>query len=449
MAPAPPRSLLPRVVGGVGAFLAFDAAIRAAMSVTGLTAYMPTQIGSMLGAFAGLSGASLAAPAAAGTLYASLMPALGWVTRWLPVFLVPVQVMLPTISLPGGAADVATLLAFLTGGWLGTLVISARLSRAMLGALPNTLAAASVGPGMVQAPLRAGVPLAWLLLAAVLAPIGLGGLEVGEDSPRIARSGCLAALGAASYALGLLRGFPGHISMLLCGASTIGGAAAFAAARGETYSAVVRRDYLTRDQSALGSGDLALGFLGPALVATGVQMFQYRARIQAFGPVLLGTCAVMSLVNILSTVALAPMLGISPDMTLAATVRCVTIPMALPTYAMLCEADGREGNIAFVALCAGLTGFLGFAASRMVLSSALCGSLEAAFPRGVATGAAAHVLGAATFASIEPEAFAWAMLGMAASGVFSSAWICSCPPVRDFVVQLACRKAGDRGEGAG
>lgn len=75
--------------------------------------------------------------------------------------------------------------------------------------------------------------------------------------------------------------------------------------------------------------------------------------LQAFAPVLLGTCAVMSLANILGTVALAPLLGISPDMALAATMRCVTIPMALPTYAVLCEASGGENNVAFVALCAG------------------------------------------------------------------------------------------------
>ena len=33
--------------------------------------------------------------------------------------------------------------------------------------------------------------------------------------------------------------------------------------------------------------------------------------------------------------------------------RCVTIPMALPTYARLCEESGAENNVALVALCAG------------------------------------------------------------------------------------------------
>merc|ERR1711948_150969 len=117
----------------------------------------------------------------------------------------------------------------------------------------------------------------------------------------------------------------------------------------------------------------------------------------------------------------------------------VTVPMALPTYARLCEASCSEGNVAFVALCAGVSGFAGFGLSRWVLSGPLCGriSISEAFPRGVATGVAAHVLGAATFAAVEPEAFAWGMLGMAAAGVFSSAWICSCPPVRDTVLALA------------
>ena len=33
--------------------------------------------------------------------------------------------------------------------------------------------------------------------------------------------------------------------------------------------------------------------------------------------------------------------------------RCVTIPMALPTYDRLCQASGAENNVALVALCAG------------------------------------------------------------------------------------------------
>ena len=36
-----------------------------------------------------------------------------------------------------------------------------------------------------------------------------------------------------------------------------------------------------------------------------------------------------------------------------AVARCVTIPMALPTYARLCEESGAENNVALVALCAG------------------------------------------------------------------------------------------------
>eukprot|EP00932_Pfiesteria_piscicida_P002169 SRR837773.12107.p2 GENE.SRR837773.12107~~SRR837773.12107.p2 ORF type:complete len:146 (-),score=44.70 SRR837773.12107:70-456(-) len=117
--------------------------------------------------------------------------------------------------------------------------------------------------------------------------------------------------------------------------------------------------------------------------------------------------------------------------------------MAVPTYGRLCEYSGTDNNVAYVALCAGVSGFLGFGFSRLVLASPLAGcvAVEQAIPRGVATGAAAHVLGAATFAAVEPEAFVWGMLGMAASGVMSSVWICSCPPVCDLVVRLAQRRA--------
>mmetsp|Transcript_3945 Transcript_3945/g.10180 ORF Transcript_3945/g.10180 Transcript_3945/m.10180 type:complete len:91 (-) Transcript_3945:27-299(-) len=59
--------------------------------------------------------------------------------------------------------------------------------------------------------------------------------------------------------------------------------------------------------------------------------------------------------------------------------------------------------------------------------------------RGIATGAAAHALGSACFAAVEPEAFVWGMLAMATSGVASAAWVCACPPVRDLVIWLARR----------
>merc|ERR1719384_763196 len=118
-----------------------------------------------------------------------------------------------------------------------------------------------------------------------------------------------------------------------------------ASVHNETYTTVVRRDYLTQQPASPKSGDVCLWCLGPALVATGVQMFQYRERIRVLGPALLGTCAFVSLVNILGTAAVAPMLGISPEATLAATVRCVTVPMAVPTYSRLCEDAKCEENV--------------------------------------------------------------------------------------------------------
>merc|ERR1719203_1099180 len=104
--------------------------------------------------------------------------------------------------------------------------------------------------------------------------------------------------------------------MLVCGMVTIAGVAGMAAVGKETYTTIVRRDYLTQQASSPKSGDLCLWCLGPALVATGVQMFQYRERIRVLGPALLGTCALVSLANILGTAVVAPMLGISPEATL-------------------------------------------------------------------------------------------------------------------------------------
>ena len=81
-----------------------------------------------------------------------------------------------------------------------------------------------------------------------------------------------------------------------------------------------------------------------------------------------------------------------------------------------------------------------FGFSQRLLSSALCGAgVTTPVARGIATGAAAHALGAACLVA-EPEAFVWGMLAMAASGVCSAAWVCGCGPLREMIVALAYRK---------
>merc|ERR1711933_431041 len=96
------------------------------------------------------------------------------------------------------------------------------------------------------------------------------------------------------------------------------------------------------------------------------------------------------------------LMGISPEVSLAATMRCVTIPMAIPAYDRLVAADGSEPHSALMALCAFASGFMGFTIGKTVLSSSLCGAPTAqALTRGVATGTAGHALGSATFAASE------------------------------------------------
>ena len=64
----------------------------------------------MLSAFGGLSVAHLISPTGTATAHQALLPAVAWVGRWLPVFLVPVQVMLPTIIFPGPVSSLRPVL---------------------------------------------------------------------------------------------------------------------------------------------------------------------------------------------------------------------------------------------------------------------------------------------------------------------------------------------------
>ncbi|CAK9109165.1 Plastidal glycolate/glycerate translocator 1 [Durusdinium trenchii] len=338
-----------------------------------------------------------------------------------------------------GLAEAGGLAILLGAGWFGAVVLGARL----VGVLSHQAITAPAAGGRSAVKMGLWLPLGWLLLAALVAPAGV---KPEVMMARSLRGLSLASVGVGSFALGSLvfsptQGLPGHLCFLANGAATIAVAAAMAFARNESYSQVVKRDYLVGANGPPGSGDRLLWCLGPALVATGVQMFQYRARIVALSKVLFLSCAVVSLSNIVGTVVMGPLLGISPEVTLAATMRCVTIPMALPTYARLCEESGAENNVALVALCAGLSGFIGFGFSQRLLSSAACHAHLDPVARGIATGAAAHALGAACLVAAEPEAFVWGMLAMAVSGVASSAWICACAPLRETLLSLAYRRA--------
>lgn len=434
---------------GLASFLSFDAGVRALMASSELDKSLPTGIVGMLGAFTCLSTASMFAPGAAATCHSMLMPGVGWVNRWLPVFLVPVQVMLPTIKFPGGLPEAAGLMLLVGGGWLGSMVFAAwlvKVAQAFMPAVANVAASAAGAPPRITMRL----PAMWLSLALLALPASISTVQDVDsmakqwlpvesiDISQFSRGAFLASLGVGSFSLGLQRGIAGHVCFLICGGATIAGAAAIAAIRGESFETVVRRDYITSHKN--GAGDWLLWFLSPALVATGVQMFLYRARIFRYGFMVAGCCTVVSLVNILGTVAVAPYLGVSPSTSIAATMRCVTIPMGLPTYSRLCSEEGVEGNVALVALCAGISGFLGFTCSKAILSSILCSTpVTQPVTRGIAAGAAAHVLGVAGFAATEQEAFIWGMLAMAASGISSASWICACPPVMDLTLKMAHR----------
>lgn len=431
-----------RTAGGILIFLGFDAAVRWTIDRSGMT-MLPSQICSMLSAFGGLSMAQLLSPTTTAAVHQALLPAVAWVGRWLPVFLVPVQVMLPTIIFPGGAQEAMGLTALLGVGWFSAVAFGARLVSFL--APKSALTSPAVAAAKSAAKLSLWLPLGWLALAAALSPAGtypwIAGLD--DEWGRWLRGASLASVGVGSFALAMRQGLPGHLCFLANGAATIAVAFAMATARQESYSQVVKRDYLVGSAGPPGSGDWLLWCLGPALVSTGVQMFQYRSRILDLSRVLFVSCAVVSLSNILGTVVVGPLLGVSPDVTLAATMRCVTIPMALPTYDRLCQASGAENNVALVALCAGSSGFIGFGFSQRLLSSAICRVPSDPVARGIATGAAAHALGAACLVATEPEAFVWGMLAMAVSGVASAAWICACPPIRDLSVSLAFRNQTD------
>ncbi|CAK9053196.1 unnamed protein product [Durusdinium trenchii] len=257
----PPSSVLAQTAAGLGVFLGFDAAVRWLIDTSEMKT-LPSQICSMLSAFGGLSLAQVIAPSSTTMLHQALLPAVAWVGRWLPVFLVPVQVMLPTINFPGGLAEAGGLAILLGAGWFGAVVLGARL----VGVLSHQAITAPAAGGRSAVKMGLWLPLGWLLLAALVAPAGvkpevMEALVVGggdEEMARSLRGLSLASVGVGSFALAMRQGLPGHLCFLANGAATIAVAAAMAFARNESYSQVVKRDYLVGANGPPGSGDRLL-----------------------------------------------------------------------------------------------------------------------------------------------------------------------------------------------
>lgn len=158
-------------------------------------------------------------------------------------------------------------------------------------------------------------------------------------------------------------------------------------------------------------GDLILFFLGPAVVALAVPLYQRRGELwQRKGPILAGTVA-GSLASIASACGIAWLLGGSRDVILSLAPKSVTTPIAIGI------AERIGGIPALTAPLVVLTGCLG-----AVCGAEFCHKAGIRNPvaTGLAVGTAAHGIGTARMLEIDRLAGAVSGLAIGLNGLVTT-----------------------------
>lgn len=148
--------------------------------------------------------------------------------------------------------------------------------------------------------------------------------------------------------------------------------------------------------------------LVPATVAFGLPIYRQRATIAKAGRALIGAIIIGAGVGIVSAVALAKLLGVSPETVKALSTKSVTSPFAI---ALMERLDGPAGLAAGLVLVTGLAG--------AILLPLCLRRTRATDPEGyaLALGVAAHIVGSQHVARAAPQALSIASLGLTIAGL--------------------------------
>lgn len=150
--------------------------------------------------------------------------------------------------------------------------------------------------------------------------------------------------------------------------------------------------------------------LGPATVAFALPVWEQRALIRAHWPVLAAGMVAGSVAAILSSWALARLLGLDERMLLSLVPRSVSTPFAMEISR---ELGGVPGLTAVFVI---VTGMFGALAGNLMLTRI---GARTALARGAAYGVAAHAIGTARALQASEKEGAIAGLSMVLTGVLN------------------------------
>lgn len=151
--------------------------------------------------------------------------------------------------------------------------------------------------------------------------------------------------------------------------------------------------------------------LGPATVALGVALYRNLATVRrALMPMLAGLAA-GSLVAVIAALAVARLLGASPQVLAALAPKSATAPVAIGI------AERLGGQPTLTAVLVLLTGMFGAVVATPLLNALRIRDWRA---RGFAVGVAAHGIGTARAFQVHPTAGAFAGIGMGLNAVLTA-----------------------------
>lgn len=280
----------PAMLGGalsLGGIVAADVLLKRIFVARAIS--FPASLAGSVMVFGGLCSLRAARPALAESVFDAAKPGCGIIAKWLPIFFVPNLVLLPLV-LKLGAAEAARLALLIVVGALLALPLSAYAALALSGAAAPAAPAATPAPAPTPAPKPFPAPLLRNLAAA---------------------SALCAAVSTAAFRTGYAHaGLPGYAFMLLATATGfVGGAtlvpkplqkvlhplisctlfthaaiAAYTAAAGISYRAVVRSYLVPGGAAYAAPGNLLLAMLGPATLSFGFSMYETRHQPLALSP---------------------------------------------------------------------------------------------------------------------------------------------------------------------
>ncbi|KAK7407099.1 hypothetical protein VNO78_08741 [Psophocarpus tetragonolobus] len=365
-------------------------------------------------------------PSAAVALEKFFEPGIMFIHRWLPLFYVPVLVVLPLSVKDIPPSSAIKIFLIVVGGWLATLCVTGLAAIGVRKAVKTEMIDAE--PMEKPSPFSSFELWAWTgvflisFVTSLVYPTALG---------TRART-CFPFL-LASTVLGYIvgSGLPSSVKkvfhpIIFCAVSAELTAVAFGFLSKSGLGTVLGY-YLTKSSSNPGAGDILMAFLGSVILSFAFSMFKQRKLVKRHAAEIFTSVMFSTIFSLYSTALVGRLVALEPSLTVSILPRCITVALALSIVSFF---EGANASVTAAAVV--LTGLVGANFVQATLDKI---RLRDPIARGIATASSCHGLGTAALSAKEPEALPFCAIAYALNGIFGSI-LCSIPAVRQSLLAV-------------